>query len=208
VYGGGLEFARIGAIQFIGGLFSSIGYSMEFAKVIRSSSKVRHAFDAVPVLRAWWRLILSLHGKPVCIDRTSQSTREALVNGFRFYGYLYSALAIVLLVLSPLMVIAAGTASYLWAILTIASSVYLACTSQLAIFGARCYANEPDLARPLLVSFFASIIAWLASVLSGCIVAIHFVVPQYEVALALGIGTVLVVGVGSYFIELIYIACE
>ncbi|WP_146601043.1 hypothetical protein [Novipirellula aureliae] len=181
---------------------------MKFAQVIRSSSKVRRAFDAVPVLRTWWRLILSLHGKPVCIDRTSQSTSEALVNGFRFYGYLYSALAIVLLLISPLMVIVAGTASYLWAILTVTSSAYLACTSQLAFFGARCYADEPDLARPLLVSFFASIIAWLASVLSGCIVAIHFVVPQYEVVLALGIGTVLVMGVGSYFIELIYISCE
>lgn len=178
---------------------------MNFAQIVRSPPSVRHAFENSPVHAAWWRWILMLHGKPAEPDSSTQNTNAVLADGFRFYGYLYVVLAFVLLVVSTLVGFIDSTSGYFWICLALSSAFYLVCASQLAFAGARCYPCKPREAIPLLVAFFVSIIAWLTAFLSGGLIVVHFLMPESELFAIIATATLMIFGVGSYFIELVFL---
>ena len=176
---------------------------MKFAEIVRSSPQVGDAFDDAGVYALWWRLLLALHGKPVSTIAKEAEVRTTLTRGFRFYACLYIALAVALL-FAAFIVWCVGLPSF-WTWLLVGSSAYLLATSQLAFVGSRNFLDFVPQARPQLVTYFVSIIAFLSCFCGVCAAVVHFAIPTQGFVLFVGLATLLTCGVGSYVIEIVYL---
>ena len=161
-----------------------------------------------PPTRLWWNLILRLHGKLVNSALSNTEKRQRIAEGFRFYAWLYRFLAVIFLVLAPTFValhIAVNTSLY-WAIASILAAVYLWCVSGLGYAGAQQYAQKQQQSISTLVAFMVMIVAFLSM-----FVAVVSVVAQHSAWLApvpnlMAASALFVFGVGSYMIEILYLA--
>lgn len=178
---------------------------MKFADIVRSAPDVRQAFDGLPVHSIWWRLVLALHGKPTHVDPTTDAFRMTAARGFRFYGFLYA-------VLSGTMMLAAGvvagfdlpdTRFWVWCLAL--SSVYLLLSCQLAFHGARRYQAADRRGTLVLVAFFVSVMAYLSSFIGAGVAIAHFLIPEHDLVVLPAAGVLLLFGVGSYMIEVLFL---
>lgn len=174
-----------------------------FAKLIRSSESVRRTFDGIAGVNLWWRIVLSLHGKPS--DCAVADRRIILKRGFHFYGWLYLSLAVPFLCIGMSSLLVSipelGVLSYL----SILGSIYLACSSQLAFKGANDLYAGNERGAPLLVAFFVAVLVFLAAFMA-CVL----MYASNEKLLPNSILTVLfclmlLFGGGSYMIEVLYL---
>lgn len=178
-----------------------------FSQLVCGALSVRAAFDSHATAQLWWRLILSLHGKPVISSLACAQETRQIADGFRFYAWLYRFLAVVFLLLAPTLWaanIGENHVSY-WAASSVLAGIYLWFCSGLGFAGARIYAAESPRGAAVLVAFMAMIVAFL----SAFVATISVVSMQLDwLATAPNLAAtslLFVVGIGSYFIEIVYL---
>ncbi len=178
---------------------------MRFAEIVRSSAAVRESFRDLPLLHAWWRLILALHGKPIDIDADSHEAKIALAKGFRFYGFLYASLAITIATAIPVILATGIPNPGYWVSLLLGSSCYLGLASQLAFSGSANYWSQHRSARAHLIVFFVAVIAYLACFCGVLLAITHNAFPQYDFLTVTCILLFMLAGIASYLIEILFL---
>lgn len=172
-----------------------------FAAIIRSPESVRNAFKGQKLLAWWWKLVLSLHGKPMRVNFAAIEQRECIADGFRFYGWLYRGLGILFGATTLLCWHYRMTDIY-WSTLLTFSGAYLWAAGGLAISGAKEYGDSQGGRVWLLVAFLFFIAVFLAvflAIFSSEAKFAQSLPDTINVSATLGM---LVFGVGSYLIEL------
>ena len=150
--------------------------------------------------------MLALHGKPVRKAMSYQEQVTVLTRGFRFYGYLYLCLGIVMSVGLFASLLHEAVPFGYWSMLLGFASIYLIGSSQLAFRGARLFQLGNVHGAVLLIVFFASIVVFLGAF--GAALSVWAYYRQYltnTLNVVMFVGFILF-GVGSYFIELSYLA--
>lgn len=183
-----------------------------FSQIVCGASPVREAFLEHRPTRNWWRLILLLHGKPVQNSLSSSKITKRVADGFKFYAWLYRFLAVVFLLLAPVLFAfgAAGdkTSSTYFALCSLLAGLYLWSVSGLGYAGAKSYAANRDNGTTSLIAFMVMVVAFL----SLFVAAISIVVQQNSWIPMLpnlaGAALLFVFGVGSYLIEIVYLATD
>ena len=179
-----------------------------FSQLVCSAPDVRAACDSYAPAKLWWRLILLLHGKPLNSALAAEQEDLIIAAGFRFYAWLYRFLAVVFLLMGPLSTFAevGPNGSAYWATTSVFAGVCLWFISGLGFAGARAYANNTARGAVVLIAFMAMIVAFL----SAFVAAISVVAAQLGwLATApnlVATGLLFVFGIGSYFIEIVYLA--
>lgn len=176
-----------------------------FASVVRSPEHVRAAFASQRLLlKAWWGLILRLHGPAVRHSMTPEEERACIADGFHFYGTLYRLVALMLIIVFVGAVAAGITGLYGQALLA-SSAGYLWVTANLATDGAKLYRARAAEGRPLLVTFLFFVTAFLVGFIAtaGVVTHQHGLLPDLMNILLFAI--FLAFGVGSYLIELLFL---
>jgi hypothetical protein len=183
----------------------------QFAPLVASPAPVRSAFDHTPA-GVWWTVIMALHGKPVDVRASDAGRIACLAAGFRFYAQLYGSLAAVFgLIAAFFATFRADVGGLGWGYCAAGSllmSIYLAFVVSVGFAGSREMANRREQAVPLLIVFMAMVVAFLAGLLAvlSVIVEATGVWPAY--ANLATMSALFTVGVGSYFIEIVYLATE
>jgi hypothetical protein len=173
-----------------------------FAAIVRSPAPVRAAFTGHPVLRAWWKCVLALHGKPVPGVQSVTGHLNCVADGFRFYGWLYRFVALMLVAMA---VVAGATdlGGPYWVGFMMAGAACLWCAAWLAFAGA---GDLPQRSRDglwKLVVFLFLVGLFLVSTLMAVSVqakAVELLPDLANFALTI---LLLALGVGSYLIELV-----
>lgn len=183
-----------------------------FSQILCSAQSVRAGFSSHRPTQFWWKLILLLHGKPVSSSLSQAQRIQRVADGFRFYAWLYRVLSIIFLFLAPaflvLNVAESDSSSAYWAAVSLQAAIYLWCVSGLGYSGARSYATGQSKGTSSLVAFMVMIVVFLSMFVAAASVIAHHaawlpVMPNLAAA-----STLLVFGVGSYMIEIIYLATE
>jgi len=183
-----------------------------FSQLVCSEEPVQTAFACHPPARFWWRLILLLHGKPVSASLAPERRTQVIADGFKFYAALYRCLGVLLLL--------AGTALYsldragdtqnlgYWAAVSGLAGTYLWFASGLGYSGARIYRDGQAQGASTLIAFMVMIVALLSLFMAAMSVAAE-AVTGFPVTFNLATSSGLFVfGVGSYLIEILYLATE
>ena len=179
-----------------------------FSQLVCSAPLVRTAYDSYAPAKLWWRLILMLHGKPTNSALSAQKENAIIAAGFRFYAWLYRFLAVVFLSMGPLLIFAetGQRSSDYWVTSSVFAGVCLWLISGLGFAGARDYATNPTRGAVVLIAFMTMIVAFL----SAFVATISVVAAQFDwLATAPNLaatGLLFIFGVGSYFIEIVYLA--
>ena len=181
---------------------------MKFAEIIRSSPQVRAAFDGVGGFSLWWRVILALHGKPLSKHGNADDLRLVIARGIRFYGYLYATLAGILFVAAFIIGWASLLHAPFWICVLTSASIYLIASTRLAFVGSRNYLSHAQNATPQLVTFFVAIIAFLSCFCGFCAAIAHFTNSGHEFTILTAISILLILGVGSYLLEIVYLVTD
>jgi len=186
--------------------------SPNFSQIVCSAQPVQAAFALHPPTRFWWSLILMLHGKPVNPSLSQEEKIKRVADGFKFYAWLYRFLAVIFLVLAPIFVwlnvVENSNSSSYWAACSFLAGVYLWCVSGLGYAGAKSYSIGQNQGTSSLVAFMVMIVAFLSMFVAVVSVVAHhsaWLTPTLNLAAA---STLFVFGVGSYMIEIIYLATE
>lgn len=181
-----------------------------FSQTVTLPESVQLAFEPHGVTRAWWKLILALHGKPQTFHLSENCEIDCIARGFQFYAMLYRSQSIPFLVLALLCVtfnLAENTAASLyWALASLFAALYLWCISGLGYAGATCYRIDQEKGRIALFAFMVAIIAFLSVFVAAVSVAVIFtalISPAPNIAAA---AALFVFGIGSYMIEIVYLA--
>ncbi len=172
-----------------------------FAAIIRSEPAVRTAFDGQGILAWWWFLVLRLHGKPVQTSFPSEHRGHCVADGFRFYGWLYRGLAIILGLTAAYCWVGNLAASF-WILGLIASSCYLWITAGLAFTGATRFDRSAGEQIWHLVAFLFFVSIFLACALISISLEMQiagWLSDALNFTVTLG---ALSLGVGSYVVEL------
>jgi len=176
-----------------------------FASVVRSPEHVRAAFASQRfLLKAWWGVILGLHGRAVRHSMTPQEERVCIAEGFHFYGMLYRLVALMLVIVFVGSVAAGITGLYGQALLA-CSAGYLWVTANLATDGASLYRARAAEGRPLLVTFVVFVTAFLVGFIATASVVTHQHGLLPDPVNVLLFALFLAFGVGSYLIELLFL---
>ena len=178
---------------------------MNFAEIIRSSQRLRHSFDRVSGFALWWRIVLALHGKPVSDGLTDEAWLATLVRGFRFYGYLYLGLGLVLGAGTAIWIVLDQSSPWYWMAMSGFGAVYLIASSLLAFQGADAFGAGEARGAVLLVAFFVFVIVFLAAFGAFLSSSLHGEgngPDLFNVAL---FAAFILFGIGSYLIELVYL---
>lgn len=174
----------------------------DFTRVLRTRLAAEQPFAGAPGMRAWWRLILALHGKPPIGTADPVADRRVVADGLRFYARLYRLLAMFVAVSSGLFALAGSGAA---AVATALGSCALFALIRLADNGARAWLLDPSLARVDLAVFFAGISMLLTAFVAAVAAAVIVDGSLPWLAIVVAAGVVLAVGVGSYAVELVYV---
>ncbi len=177
---------------------------MNFAKIIRSSRLVRGTFAGIAGLEIWWRLVLALHGKP--LEMSNHNAAQILASGFRFYGHLYLCLGVILGATGIANLLTEVVPAVHISCMLIFGSLYLIICSQLAFKGGSLFGAGDKRGAVLLIIFFACILLFLGGF--GAAMSLWAdSVGLTESYVNLSIFIVFIIfGVGSYFIELVYLS--
>jgi len=183
-----------------------LGNSRNFASCIRSPEAVRDVFRTHRLFHWWWLMILRLHGKPVRQDTTPARVRAFVADGLAFYAGLYRLLAIILLaLLTSVGILSEESGGSVYLILAAASGGFLWATTSLGFRGVDAYRNGEKSGRTLLVVFVV-LLTWFliacAILSSACLYHRHACPLWVNVAAT---AVFVMIGVGSYCIELIYL---
>jgi len=183
-----------------------------FSQLICGASPVQTAFNGQGVLRLWWQVVLMLHGKPRDPRLPDMDRIECLADGFRFYAWLYRLLAVIFvslsLVLAALKISLGESGTWYWCLASLLAAAYLWLVSGLGYAGAGAYRRGEGNSISALMAFMVMIIAFLSLFLSAASVAayhFHWLTTGPNLAVAAG---VFAFGIGSYFIEVLYLATE
>jgi hypothetical protein len=183
-----------------------------FSDLVCGALPVRAAFNGQRVLRLWWQVVLMLHGKPRDVNLPNADRLNCIANGFRFYAWLYRLLAVIFLSLSlalgALKISLAGSETWYWCVASLLAAIYLWLVSGLGYAGAGAYRRGEGSSISALIGFMVMIIAFLSLFLSAASVAayhFHWLPTGPNLAVA---AVVFAFGVGSYFIEVLYLATE
>lgn len=181
----------------------------DFTRLIRSRIQNLSMFPSSPLMRVWWSIVMRLHGK-ACIDPVDESwATDVAAKGFRFYARIYRVLAVLLGLGSVLLLNANGWEGSLTGPAALAgAALYLLVIVPLANHGASTWGCDRKQARIELIVFFTAITMFLTGFMSvSAVVGIcHYDLPG--LATVLVCGTLILFGVGSYALEIIYIVNE
>ena len=172
-----------------------------FAAVIRSDLAVRRAFEGQGILAWWWNIVLALHGKPIKTVLSLEYRCQCVADGFRFYGWLYRALAIIFGAAAFCCWVGNLAACY-WVALLGASGIYLWVVSRLAFSGAAQYYRSTGKQVWNLVAFLFFITLFLACVLITVSLQARldgWLSDTANIVITLGL---MAFGIGSYLVEL------
>ena len=172
-----------------------------FAAVVRSPLSTRSAFEGHRVLGWWWKAVLALHGKPAAVGFSRQHRCHCIADGFRFYGWLYRLLAVVL-GMSAVLCLAGNIAELFWIVMLTASAVYTWITAGLAFSGAVEFYESGGARIWRLVAFLFFVALFLASLLTAISLearSLGCLPDAVNGGLTAGL---MALGVGSYFVEL------
>jgi hypothetical protein len=172
-----------------------------FAAVIRSDVDVRRAFEGQGIMAWWWNIVLALHGKPVKAVLSLEYRCSCIADGFRFYGWLYRALAIIFGAAAFYCWVSNLAAFYLVALLAV-SGIYLWTVSGLAFSGASQFHRSAGERVWHLVAFLFFVALFLACSLIAISLQVRLAgwLPDAE-NFIITIGA-MALGVGSYLVEL------
>ena len=183
-----------------------------FSELVCGALPVQTAFNGQSVLRLWWQIVLMLHGKPRDPGLPEADRIRCIADGFRFYAWLYRLLAVIFLglslVLGALKISLAEGGTWYWCVASLLAAVYLWLVSGLGYAGAAAYRRGEGNSISALMAFMVMIIAFLSLFLSAASVAayhFHWLTTGPNLAMAAG---VFAFGIGSYFIEVLYLATE
>ena len=95
-----------------------------------------------------------------------------------------------------------------WAGASLMGALFLWFASGLGFVGARSYALGRESGRVSLLAFMVMIVAFLCAFVAGASVAAQHSSPLGAVPNLLGCAALFVLGVGSYFIEILYLATD
>lgn len=173
-----------------------------FAAIVSTPPAVKSAFIGHPLLRAWWKCILFLHGRPRAKVIAASEYWDCIAEGFRFYGWLYRVLALVVTAVAG-WALATGVAGFYWLAFLFSTAVGFWSAAGLAFAGANTL--QPILENGLwkLVAFLFLISITLASILvavSAEVRAAELITDEANVALTISL---LIFGVGSYLVEVL-----
>ena len=186
--------------------------SPSFSQIVCGSPQVLAALKEHAPTRAWWTLILKLHGKPVEIGLSHAARTQRVAAGFRFYAALYRALSIIFGLLCPALAALGAMNGNLgglyWAGASLLGAGFLWFASGLGFVGARSYALGNDSGRASLLAFMVMIVAFLAVFVGAASVAAHQTSRLGAVPNLLACAALFVLGVGSYLIEILYLATD
>ena len=182
-----------------------------FSRVVSGAEPLANAFDGSSA-RFWWRTILWLHGKPTAPQLSNEARRQIVADGFRFYAQLYRFLAVLFWFVSASVwfggVFDLARDALYWSGAGILSGLGLWVASGVGFAGARVLGENKTGARILLAAFMVAIIA----ILSALTVALSIEAQTQDVGnVWLNLGATSAVwafGVGSYFIEVLYLVAE
>jgi hypothetical protein len=172
-----------------------------FAAVIRSPVAVRNAFEGHRVLAWWWKSVLALYGQPLETNFSVQKRCHCISDGFRFYGWLYRVLALVVGAVA-FICDAGNIADFFWITLMTASAIYLWITAGLAFSGATKFYNSTGERVWPLAAFLFFIALFLISAMTAISIQVRIAggLPD-ALNLIITVGVV-AFGIGSYFVEL------
>lgn len=180
---------------------------MNFAAIIRSPGSIRNAFSSIAGLALWWRIVLALHGKPVSADLAEQEKTATLARGFRFYGLLYRGLGGLMALGAGAWILADASYSRYWGAVLGFGALYLIASSSLAFRGADALGAEPARGAALLVSFFVSIMVFLAAFGAMLSSWAHQAMGAHDLPNASLFAGFILFGIGSYLLEVLYLVC-
>lgn len=174
-----------------------------FHRIVCSAETVRTAFSSSPLLQAWWSLVLYCHGKQSIFNGSESERIRIIACGFRFYAWLYGSLGL-LLVIAGIALQFAGQPLY--------TSVSIAFNGILLLtfvqFGYRA-SQDFEIQKPGSPLSLLLFIVFLMLFLTGFLCVASVVVNGMGIISPLGnlliTSILLFVGVGSYFIELIFL---
>jgi hypothetical protein len=172
-----------------------------FAAVMRSDAAVRSAFEGQGILSWWWNIVLALHGKPAKAVRSLEDRCQCVADGFRFYGWLYRALAIIFGA-AAFCCWVSHLAGFYWIAWLGTGGIYLWTVSGLAFSGATHHVRSNGEQIWHLIAFLFFVTLFLACVLISISIQVRLAggVPDAaNICLTLGL---MALGVGSYLIEL------
>lgn len=183
-----------------------------FSQIVCGSQGVRTAFQLHGATGRWWMIILKLHGKPVDPVLSPDGRTRRIADGFRFYASLYRLLAVVFFLVCPAL-IAVGTvdqsrAWHYWAGAGLFAGAYLWNVSGLGYAGARSYAAGNAESTSSLVAFMVMIVAFLSMFVAAASIVLPHASPAEAVPNLIAAGLLFALGIGSYMIEIIYLATE
>lgn len=179
-----------------------------FSQLVCGAPSVRAAFESHQPTHLWWQLILMLHGKPTNSSLSPQQENGEIAKGFRFYAWLYRFLAVVFLLLGPTLwatSISENNINY-WVTSSVLAGIYLWFCSGLGFAGARDYAKDTARGAIILIAFMTMIVAFLSAfvaVVSAVAAQSNWLPTAPNLAAT---GLLFVFGIGSYFIEIVYLA--
>jgi hypothetical protein len=183
-----------------------------FSDLVCGALPVQAAFDGQRGFCLWWRVVLMLHGKPRDTNLPEADRLNCIANGFRFYAWLYRMLAVIFLsltlALGALKISLAESGTWYWCVTSLLVAIYLWLVSGLGYAGARSYRRGEGGSISALIGFMVMVIAFLSLFLSAASVAAyhsHWLPTGPNLAI---VSLVFAFGVGSYFIEIFYLATE
>ncbi|MDR3459225.1 MAG: hypothetical protein P4N60_17480 [Verrucomicrobiae bacterium] len=172
-----------------------------FAAVIRSDEGVRTAFEGQGILAWWWKIVLALHGKPVQAAFPPERRFRCVADGFRFYGWLYRALAIVFCAAATFCWVC-DSAGCFWILWLAAGGVYLWIIAGLAFTGAARLYDSTGGHVWHLVAFLFFVSLFLACTLMAISLQVRLIGWLPDVANFMITLGAMAFGVGSYVVEL------
>ena len=183
-----------------------------FSQIVCNPASMRDVFDLHRPTNAWWRLILALHGKPVQLTLSVEQKTERVADGFRFYASLYRGLGIMFLLLAPtlalLPIAESGSFSTYVALSSLLAGLYLWAISGLGYAGANSYRAGEQHESAVLIAFMVMIVAFLSLFVAAISVASQYSSSLPATLNLAAIGILFVFGIGSYMIEILYLATE
>ena len=179
-----------------------------FSQFVCGAVPVRAAFDLYKPARLWWRLILMLHGKPMNSALASEQEDLIVAAGFRFYAWLYRFLSVVFLLLGPtLLAVYSDENSMVYpSAISGLAGVYLWFVSGLGFAGARAYAKNTKSGAVVLIAFMTMMVAFLSAFIATISVLAAQLGWLATAPNLVATGLLFVFGIGSYFIEIVYLA--
>jgi hypothetical protein len=181
-----------------------------FSQIVCSSPDVRAAFDTYRPMRIWWRLVLALHGKPLTPTLSAIERTTRIAAGFRFYASLYRFLAVIFLLLAPtfalLNVAENASLSQYWAGASLFAGIYLWGVSGFGYVSAKSYRTGALQGTVSLIAFMVMIVAFLSLFVAAISVAVGYITAISALPNLVAVALLFVLGVGSYMIEIVYLA--